>query len=86
MSGVMIGAVTLYHLALAGIALSALYGAHQVGYDRAMRHHAPMINADEYDLFGWGRKFYNWKPGQRRGIKRRYRKRERRRLNRVELD
>lgn len=47
-----------------------------------VRHYVPMSTGDEYDLFGWGRRYYRWKRGQRRWIKRNYLKRERRYLKR----
>ena len=47
-----------------------------------MKHHAPMIDGDEYDALTRFRHWCHWRPGERSAIKRTYRRRERRMLNR----
>lgn len=52
-----------------------------------MKHYVKMKGGDEYDgLSQRAKKFYNWRPGQRKAIKKQYNKRERRTLNKKELD
>jgi hypothetical protein len=46
-----------------------------------MKHYTPMISGDEYDALTRWRHSQGWKPGERRRIKRSYRRRERRVLN-----
>jgi len=47
-----------------------------------MRHYEPMKSGDEFDALTWAKRYYRWRAGHRSGIKRRYRQRERRTLNR----
>ncbi len=46
-----------------------------------MRRRVPMTDADEYNALTRAKKFYHWRPGQRKAIKRRFNRRERRFLN-----
>lgn len=50
-----------------------------------MRHYAPMRTGDEYDALTRARRFYRWREGDRKRIKRSYRRRERRLLNRLDI-
>lgn len=50
-----------------------------------MRHYVPMVDANEWDAFDT-RHLYGWKPGVLKWTKRRYNKRERRALNRIDWD
>lgn len=44
----------------------------------SMNGMVPFNSADEYDALTRWKAFYRWRPGERRAIKRRYRRRERR--------
>jgi len=43
-----------------------------------MKGQIPMVGGDEYDALTRWRRYLNWKPGERKRIKRRYNKRVRR--------
>jgi diadenosine tetraphosphate (Ap4A) HIT family hydrolase len=47
-----------------------------------VRHLIPRINGDEQDAFSGWRHYLRWRPGQRKQIKRAYRRRERQWLKR----
>ena len=42
-----------------------------------MGHRAKMVSGDEYDALTKGHNLLNWRPGQRKAIKRRFNKRQR---------
>jgi hypothetical protein len=59
-------------------------GGHRSRYQKRSRgmydmmgHRIPLVSGDEYDALTRGRHYLHWKPGDRRKIKRRYRRRER---------
>lgn len=43
----------------------------------------PLINGDEYDALTRAKQYYHWKAGDRRKIKRAYRRRERQKAKRA---
>lgn len=43
-----------------------------------MGHREPMHSGEEYDALTRTKKFYYWHPGERKSIKRRFNKRQRR--------
>jgi len=48
-----------------------------------MKRKIPMKTGDEYDAFTSWRKVLNWRAGERKHIKRRFNKKERKHLKRV---
>ena len=49
-----------------------------------MGHRGKMIDGDEYDGLTRWKRYYHWKPGERKQLKRKYNKRDRGQYRRLE--